>query len=510
MGHLVAVVRNRVAPHALRLQAARTLDDILLIVPRNIGSSEERRRSVQQLMFDVLSEQVAPDYHAGNTITVVEIRKMGLETLHQILQSAGHTLLVGWETMFNMLGEVCSPSYTVMSAIHSTATSPTLSPRHNRPLSLNLAPQDRAGTTLVRIAFQSLTLICDSLATLSPEHLRLCISTIGKFGQQADTNIALTAAGSLLWGVSDSIQTRRKESEEEEQYNTLWMLLLLEVLGLCTDSRSEVRVGAIQTLFRTLQLYGSTLSPETWDECIWKVIFPLLDSITETMSQLPRTSLSAAESSTSLGIPPDASQAWDESKTLALQSIGSIFSEFLKSKVIHLESFSKIWDTFVGHIQTSFNLDYGASCTASLRCLEKSIKAIEGDEDDLSEIIHDMWQRVWKACVDMGQLVRSRARPPSAKPIDESLKSVPFDQDSLLALVDVLKATREVSRKAEGREWDLEQLSELMAVLKGKLSSVLFDVYAYPPLTHLVGIITYPDSPVYKADIDVLTPVQVL
>ena len=139
MNHLLAVLRNRVDPHPIRLQAARTLDDILLIVPRNIGTSEERKKSVQCLMLEVLAEQVSPDPITGNNTTVVEIRKMGLETLHQILQFAGHTLLVGWEIIFEMLGSACEPTpiSTLPSIPESIATSPTASPQPSKPPPLN-------------------------------------------------------------------------------------------------------------------------------------------------------------------------------------------------------------------------------------------------------------------------------------------------------------------------------------------------------------------------------------
>lgn len=467
--HLIAVLRNKVAPHPIRLQASRTLDDILLIVPRSIGSSEERKISVQRLMLDVLAEQVAPDHFSGNTTTTVEIRKMGLETLHQILQSAGHTLLVGWETIFEMLGSVCDPSPSANALANvpeSAASSPTVSPRFSKPPPLNY-PIEKGSAVLVRIAFQSLTLVCDSLSTLSPEHLRLCIGTIGRFGRQADTNISLTAAGSLLWGVSDSIQTRRKGSDQEEEYNILWMLLLLEMLGLCTDSRSEVRVGAIQTLFRTLQLYGATLSLEIWDECLWKVTFPLLESITATMKQLS-PSMSSSESATALGMAPDTGQAWDESKTLALQSIGSIFNDFLISKIVNLESFERVWDTFVSHIQNSFMFDSAASCTAALRCLEKAIKAFDGSTENIAEKVKGAWYRSWTTCDDIGQLVLRRSRPPLPGHIAGAAAPLPFDQDSLLALVDVIKSTRALSKKKEGHEWEIEQLNRLMVILKGK------------------------------------------
>ena len=71
------------------------------------------------------------------------------------------------------------------------------------------------------------------------------------------------------------------------------MFLLLEVSGLCVDERPEVRDGAIQTLFRTMQLYGATLSLQTWDEYIWKVVFLLIDSL---LSEIHRRSGLSSES----------------------------------------------------------------------------------------------------------------------------------------------------------------------------------------------------------------------
>jgi len=70
----------------------------------------------------------------------------------------------------------------------------------------------------------------DGLAMLSLEYLRLCTSTLGQFGRQADTNIALTAAESLFWGVSDVIRATWREVGHELVYSALWVHLLLEIL----------------------------------------------------------------------------------------------------------------------------------------------------------------------------------------------------------------------------------------------------------------------------------------
>jgi hypothetical protein len=291
---------------------------------------------------------------------------------------------------------------------------------------------------------------------LSPEHLRLCISTLGQFGHQADTNIALTAAASLLWSVSDAIQSKRKNVDEEPEYSELWMFLLLEVLGLCTDSRAEVRDGAIQTLFRTMQLYGATLSSETWDQCIWKVTFPLLEALTSEIRNLTDPTQEHEQ-----GVE----QAWDESKILALVSLGSIFSDFLVAKIMILDSFTKGWDIFVGHIQETILVDNRSISPPALRCLEKGIKAFSAAEGVLRVRVMESLDRVWEAM----DILSSSATKRFNSLVDlENSPHQPFTQEGLVAYVDVIQSTRKTSRSIDGKEWDLKRLTRLMTILKGQ------------------------------------------
>ncbi|PCH34907.1 hypothetical protein WOLCODRAFT_27538 [Wolfiporia cocos MD-104 SS10] len=475
-GHLLSVIRNPLAPTTVRIQAARILDDILVVVPRNLSSTGELQPKVQRRVLDVLAQQVIPDNSNMNS-TNVEVRRMGFETLHQILQASGHTLVVGWETIFEILNSVCRSTIPPSSSLE-TIDSGSETPRATKPPPLSYT-SEKGYNTLVKIAFQSLTLVCDSLTSLSPDHLRLCISNLGQFGRQADTNIALTAAESLLWGVSDSIQAKRKDAETEPEHSALWMFLLLEVLGLCTDARPEVRVGAIQTLFRALQLYGATLSLETWDECIWKITFPLLDAITaairQTSSEEPK-----AESA------PD--PQWDESKILALQSIGSIFHEFLPSKVIPLESFSSAWDTFVQHIVDSWLHDNRTVSATALRCLDKAIKAYTTTDGAFVDKTKAALEITWKACNEMGSAILEKGTAVNASRPASMRSPGPFTQESLMAFVDVIRSTRSVVFSVEGAEWPLQRLERLMLILK--------------------GVLTYPSSPDFRPDIDALSPVQ--
>ncbi|PFH47539.1 hypothetical protein AMATHDRAFT_151886 [Amanita thiersii Skay4041] len=511
--HLLSVIRLPSAPQAIRVQAAHVLDEILLIVPRNLTTTGELQAQVQRRVLDVLAQQVVPEtsISATSSSTSMELRRMGLETLHQILQSSGHTLVVGWETVFHMLESVCRPAPPARSASSDSVSvlgsppSPTSRLKPSLPgVGIPGTSAEKGYTALVKIASQSLTLVVDSVSSLPPEHLRLCISTLGQFGRQADTNIALTAAASLMWSVSDAIQAKRKDVEQEPQYSELWMLLLLEELGLCTDVRPEVRDGAIQTLFRTMQLYGSTLSGETWDLCVWKVTFPLLDALTAEI----RVRAVASPAPPSQGDLPAPSpsvpveRAWDESKILALQSIGAIFHDFMVANLMVLESFPRAWDVFVNHVQESVLLDDRVISAPALRCLEKAIKASCGVGGEWTERMENMLSRVWEMVDTVGMAVLSLAeggrtpfsstgrRRVSSSSSEETQRPSyhPFTQESLVAFVDVIHCTRVVSRAVVGEEWGLEKLTRLMAILK--------------------GVLTYPNSPDYRPDVDALSPVQ--
>lgn len=478
--HLLSIIRLPFAPQPIRVQAARVLDEILVIVPRNLTTTGELQAQVQRRVLDVLAQQVIPDQGlpASSTSTSVELRRMGLETLHQILQASGHTLVIGWETIFQMLESVCKHAPPTRSGSFdslATLSSPPSPVNRLKPLALGLGqPSEKSFSALVKIAFQSLTLVCDSVSSLSPEHLRLCISTLGQFGRQSDTNIALTAAASLLWSVSDAIQSKRKDAGVEPEYSAIWMFLLLEVLGLCTDSRQEVRDGAIQTLFRTMQLYGSTLSLETWDQCIWQVTFPLLDSLTTETRHY----------AISLPSQGGAEQTWDESKILALQSIGSIFHEFLASKIIQLETFTNAWDAFVNHIQDTVLLDNRVVSAPALRCLEKALKASTAvAEGEFKSRVADSWLRVWGAIDTIGTAVLRRSGAQTPPATSETLVYKAFTQESLVAQVEVIQTTRSVSRLLDGAEWPLDRMARLMAILKGQSTPtevVQFGVLMFP------------------------------
>ncbi|KAF8666808.1 C-terminal region of Mon2 protein [Rhizoctonia solani] len=470
--HLLSIVAKGAAPPSIRMQAAEVLDEILTIVPRNLSTTGELQPQVQNRVLDALSAQVTLE---GQSSTAIDIRKLGLETLHTILQFSGHTLVTGWGTIFAMLGNVCKPSAPPsitqaddVISMKSPASSVPSTPRLFKPPPL----QPKNSNVLVRIAFQSMTLMCDNLDALSPEHLRLCITTLGLFGRQPDTNISLTAAESLLWSVSDSVQAKRSDPEKEEEYSQLWMFLLLELLGLCSDSRSEVRNGSIQTLFRTLQFYGATLSAGTWNECMWKIVFPLMSTLTTAVEQALVTL--SPEVAPGFNHSNPVSKAWYETKTLAFQSIASILGDFLTTKIMYLEDYDRGWARFLDIVTDSVLADDHTTSTAALRCLEKGLHSMSKTEGEASNTATNSKEQIWAACDKIGSAIEQHTSP----------SGLAFTQDCLQAFVDIIKALHTASHS----HWNLDRFKRCLAILK--------------------SVIAYPGSRDYRPDIDGLTPVQ--
>ncbi|WOO78809.1 Protein MON2 [Vanrija pseudolonga] len=375
--HLLKVARHVSAPSAIRLQASETLSELLLTALRTVPEPR-----VQHQVFDVLVLQVDVNPVSNTVATDYEVRSSGFATLNQILESSGHSLEVGWPTIFGMLDSVCKKPEVNEGGRH--------------------VPH-RGDANLVRIAFPSLTLICtDFLSSLDATAMRQCIACLGFFGkQQEDVNITLAAIG-LLWNVSDKVQGESKE---------LWLYLLTELLELARDSRLEVRTGAMQTLFRCVELYGADLSSEMWDDVLWKVVFPLL----ETMRS-------------------------DESQVLALTSVGSIFGTF-GPKIASLPSNSKVFETLFERLKLSFISEPRQCSTASLKVLERVVAATEKGAPQLDH--------TWNTFSSMGAALSD---------------GEPYTQDNLVALVRVAALLH------DRLEWTDDRGKQLSSILRAVIA----------------------------------------
>ncbi|WWC92223.1 uncharacterized protein L201_007177 [Kwoniella dendrophila CBS 6074] len=402
--HLLAVARHLTAPPTIRSQASDTLGELLLAAVR-IGKEDR----IQHQVFDVLVKQV--DVHPiSNTIsTDYEVRSAGFSTLNQILESSGHSLSVGWSTIFGMLDSICQDKDQEIASAPTSQYSETPA----TPMSEIRRPSmmlSKGNANLVRIAFPSLQLICtDFLSSLDSEAMKGCITCLGHFGQQIeDVNITLAAIG-LLWTVSDAVQADSKD---------LWLYLLLELLELARDSRLEVRNSAMQTLFRCIELYGSDLSSSLWSDVFVNVIHPLLDST-----------------------------QGDESSILAITSVGNILGNFLKP-INQLDSFQVIYQKFLDRILRSWNDEPKNCATAGLKALEKVLISLQTSHEKLGENKVEIVDRTWKTFSEIGQNFADKS-------------STSYTQDNLINLVKIGSLLHDQLTRN-----DSERLNDLSTILR--------------------------------------------
>ncbi|ORX41097.1 guanine nucleotide exchange factor in Golgi transport N-terminal-domain-containing protein [Kockovaella imperatae] len=400
--HLLSVARHPSAPTTLRLQASDALDELLLGAIR-VGTQSR----VQHQVFNVLVKQVDTMPISNIVATDYDVRSAGYSTLNQILESSGHSLEVGWKTIFAMLNDVCKEAPAKRQP--SVPYTPNLSLDTGRPSSL------KGNANLVRIAFPSLNLICtDFLSSLDRGSMQHCISCLGGFGRQKeDVNIALAAIG-LLWNVSDAVQGG------SEELKSLWLHLLTELLGLGQDPRLEVRSTAMQTLFRCVELYGSTLPPDMWTDVLGKILFPLLDAATG-----------------------------DEGAILALTSTGNIFNLFLPTFTI-LDTFTDIYPRLLSRIERAFATEPRQCGTAGLKALERILVATGSDTASSNLEARDfILDATWNCFVNLSDCLEG---------------SEIYTQDNLVALI------RVGSQLHDQLTWTDERVARFSQVLRSVMT----------------------------------------
>jgi hypothetical protein len=152
--HFLFVLRHPAAQPPIRLQAARTLDYIFAIVPRYAlwQLQTDIQEAVQRRVPDVvLSQQIMLGELALSTI--VEPRRLGLETLHQILQASPCSSAGKRYSRCS----VASAGPPFLTLLHNQPSSSP--PGRRRPTPLGYL-QERGHSALIKLAFQCMTLMC--------------------------------------------------------------------------------------------------------------------------------------------------------------------------------------------------------------------------------------------------------------------------------------------------------------------------------------------------------------
>ncbi|KAF9294080.1 hypothetical protein BGZ88_004482 [Linnemannia elongata] len=525
VGYLIDTANHPIPSIRIRMQACDAISDIILAAMAHAEqNSMARQEETQMRVMNNLRELIQ---NHGNSL--VEIQRMGLETLNKLLQTSGQSLSFGWGLIFEMIqGSIGTTSGKAL-AEPLLESSPTNASNETGPQATPAGVLKPPG--LVRIAFPCLQLICtDFLSLLNASNLQLCIDTLAAFGYQTeDLNISLTSVG-LLWNISDFIQQSLRDissspetsasanNEEDDSVEAdeitllfpnpelsrknlsgLWMLLLFKISTLCSDTRPEVRNGAIQTLLRTIHINAASLDMAAWRQCMWKILLPLLDEV-KTASCRKFEEVPEPVNTGAFVMRNDSpSKQWDETHVLLYNGLAEVFQHFLL-QLIRLHDYLEAWVFLMEHLETAALHSSPDVAIAALKGIQSMMKppvtkdettgnehkALTREESELRlarlwETAWSIWERIGSAIVGRDAVIGDKRE--DYKSYGRAVTTT-FTQETLTEYINVIH--------------------HLYPIIAGKFE--LKDLRAFLDVVHQV--LTYDRSPVYRPDVDYLSPLQ--
>lgn len=349
---LISSAANSLISAALRLKASEILNALVFRTMKQKSSDDDTVRSKRQLRnLQTLQTQIRSLYDARPYLpgsvpaTVVDIHEQILDTLKNVLEQYAETFSEGWTHVFGIISSVFGDSGLDENA------------KHAAPRAMNKTPLQVDSARLVRAAYKSLQLIASDFLTLLPATCRLeLVDSFSSFAsQRQDFNISLTTT-SFFWSVSDflqgeteqfSIESHVDASVSEEalaalakdkdlsvSLNSLWLLLLLRIVDVTTDSRSEVRNNAIHTLLRIFDAYGQQLAPKAWRLCLNRVLFRMVDEIE---AELMKSANKEGYANT------DEFKSWAETTVIMVKGSSELITNFFES-IVQDEEFDQSWE----------------------------------------------------------------------------------------------------------------------------------------------------------------------
>ncbi|KAF3939505.1 hypothetical protein ABW19_dt0207543 [Dactylella cylindrospora] len=269
--------------HELAISAARTLD------PESVGVVEIQERILNLLLkeLDGLEESIQKGASTSSNKTKLvdaDIHKSALEALTTLLEQSGENLKSGWTILFR-----------IMNSAFKASGGEQISP-----------PSGKSTITY--------------------------FWNISDFLQRQESN----SVGDHDFPNTDAELLDAVQSQGGSTSMVLWLILLLRLAEITKDTRSEVRNGSIQTLFRIFDSYGHILGPKAWNSCLNIVVFKMMSS---TEALLQEGNLATSER-----------KQWDETVVLVLKGTGNLYTNFLNMFQLQA-SFETIWTTYIRYLR---------------------------------------------------------------------------------------------------------------------------------------------------------------
>ena len=289
---LVEELASLASNGSIHRDARRAAADVLCKLASGIISvtaedDKEGRRSVQQRTMAVFL-RLGGSVRAGEgEMTSVDIDIQGhvVETVREILESCGESLVASWEHILA----------TITNVFRRRRGASTTQNNDEKPIDWNHVSTHLVSIGLGNVAFGALQLLCsDFLAALPTAVFPSLVELLYRFiAQEEDLNISLTTV-TMTWHVADFLLDAVPAGELDETANQFgaadddeddirarahesrsaqWLHLLSRLRSIVVGSQKEVRKAAFQTICSIFRNQGHRLSPATWDPLLRNIIF---------------------------------------------------------------------------------------------------------------------------------------------------------------------------------------------------------------------------------------------
>ena len=375
----------------LRVEAARALNDLLVLTVINDSSSSQeagqlsRARSLSALLAEVhILRQKSSHATRLSEQCGIDIHRSALDALRAILEHCGDSLRVGWSDVL-----------AIVSSVFEAGSRD----RQTQPRS----------PILVRSSFGSIELICtDFLSSVPHASLLQLLDTLYHFSEQhLDLNISLTTATFFrllsdhllrdetelslenvdvnnipLLGSTDSA-TRSKEYKVP----VMWLSLLNRLVKITADPRMEVRHSALHTLFRILDAQGDRMSNKSFVKVHEATLRPLL--------QINLDQLSSKSDDENDEIPPEFFLDWSKTAVMIVDSVSSLLSQWL-DMYKHDDNLFGVLDQILGLFTSYLDRNINSVSRAVFGGLSRILSEIDASASDTFPLLDLAWS-IWSS-----------------------------------------------------------------------------------------------------------------
>ncbi|KAK9449967.1 uncharacterized protein V1518DRAFT_455349 [Limtongia smithiae] len=383
VNYFIVVSSCRDVSPIIRVKAAEVLNSTILaaIVEASSDQASEELPGIQKRCLQALEEEMysiirqgspEADMELTTRSAEAEVHTSALNTLRDTLDRSGSSMSESWELVFSVI-----TSFFVMH--HQGNLLPTTKlPNEIAVVSMHAnghgtKAESEKISKLVKAAFSSLQLICNDFMTTIPQACFIPLIDLLYYfcHQQDDLNISFTTI-TFFWTVSDFLRSRLTEqglnSDMSEKISTpddlfrlaksenfqdstssFWLILLLRLTVICADSRSEVRNGAIQILFRIFDSYGHLLGMNSWSACLRIVLVTVMEVRPPPDSPLAYVDKASAQTQTT------ERKQWSETMTLIVSGLSRLYSTFFYSFLKQPDIIS-LWQSMLDYLQRVISL----------------------------------------------------------------------------------------------------------------------------------------------------------